>query len=267
MQFKVDNLTKQFSNLNKQITLNFELKTGEVLAVLGENSAGKSTCLKLLAGFLQADSGNIFLNGKLVNLDLATFQQKIGYLPEDIGFNKNLTLKYYLKFFAKCKIDKNSKSEWRLEKIIREFGLNSKLQNKISTLSKGYKQRLALAATLINNPKILILDEATQGLDFNQKQEFYKILQQRQAQTITIISTHYLQEALQLATKVLILKDFEPVFFGTKAKLLELAKKFADKTFSIDSKLLKSQEDLQTQAYLIENFLNFGDLQNANKAN
>lgn len=262
MQFKVAKLTKHNIRLNKKIELDFCLQDGEILAVLGENSAGKSTCLKLLAGTLQADSGNIFLDNKNISQNLSAFQQRIAYLPEEMGFNKNLNLEYYLNFFiANAGIEK-SKRQWRLEQIVQEFNLEKKLHYKIAELSKGFKQRLALACVLLKQPKILILDEATQGLDFVQKQEFYKIIRTKQIQNISIISTHYLQEALQLANKILILKNFEVVFFGTIEQLLQLAQKFTmtKSTFNLNYDL---DDSLLAQVNLIENFLNFGDLENA----
>lgn len=258
MEFKVANLKKQNSYLGKQICLNFNLQKGQVLAVLGENSAGKSSCLRLLAGVLTPSCGQIFINNKSFLHNLTRFQQKIGYLPEELGFNKNISLLDQLVFFARVKGIKNPKSDWRFKQLISEFGLELKLKTKIGNLSKGFKQRLALASVLLNDPSILILDEPTQGLDFAQKNQFYQILHRRKPHTLSIISTHYLQEALEIADKILVLKNFEVIFLGSKSDLLEAGKNFA-KTKA----LKKSKISLATQAELIEDFLNFGDLKNA----
>lgn len=258
MEFKVANLKKENSYLGKQICLNFKLHKGQLLAVLGENSAGKSTCLRLLAGVLTPSCGHIFINNESFLQNLSKFQQKIGYLPEELGFNKNISLMEQLIFFARVKGIKNPKSDWRFKQLISEFGLEAKLKTKVGSLSKGYKQRLALVSTLLNDPSILILDEPTQGLDFAQKHQFYQILQERKSQSLSIISTHYLQEALQIADKILVLKNFEAIYYDSKSNLIKAGETFAQKKVPSKSKI-----SLATQAQMIEEFLNLGDLQNA----
>lgn len=227
MQLKIENLTKTIGNSDKRIKLDFELLAGDTLVILGENSAGKTSFMRLLAGYLDADSGKIILNGKDFKNKIFKFQQKIGYLPEALGFDENLYSEDFLHFMATIKGIKNQKTDWRLEQTITQLGLKSKLKTKIGKLSKGFKQRLALAGVLLNDPKILILDEPTQGLDFDQKQKIYKILLKRCADGgINIISTHYIEEALEIANKILVLHDFKVLFFDDKKSIISEAENF-----------------------------------------
>ena len=207
-------------NYGEQIAVNkisFQLKKGEIVGFLGPNGAGKSTTMKMITGYLVPDSGEIFI-GDLNALDNPIeAKKKIGYLPEANPLYYEMYVREYLGFIANIHKLKNKKQ--LIEDVIKTVGLTIESSKKIGQLSKGYKQRVGLAAALIHNPEILILDEPTSGLDPNQIIEIRSVIKSL-AETKTILfSSHIMQEVEALCDRVIIINKGNIVADDTVDKL------------------------------------------------
>ena len=166
MSIEVSNLTKIYGQQKAIDNISFKIDTAEIVGFLGPNGAGKSTTMKILTGYLEADGGNAFVTGLNVQRDKLETKKKIGYLPEGNPLYYEMYVREYLEFLANVHQIKNIKN--RIEEVIALTGLTVESKKKIGQLSKGYKQRVGLAAALIHDPEVLILDEPTSGLDPNQ---------------------------------------------------------------------------------------------------
>ena len=189
--------------------VSFSLKQGEIVGFLGPNGAGKSTLMKIICCYLSQDSGNIEvcdLNTKTQDL---LVKSEIGYLPEDNPLYLDMYIKEYLSFVGGLYRVINLKK--RIEEIIDQTGLDSEQHKKIGELSKGFKQRVGLAAALIHNPKILILDEPTTGLDPNQLVGIRNLIKDVGKEKTVLLSTHIMQEVDQMCNRVIIIKQGEIV--------------------------------------------------------
>ena len=174
MSITIKKINKSYNKQKALVNISFEIKKGEIVGLLGSNGAGKSTLMRIISGYLKQDNGEI----KICNLDTNNndikIKSKIGYLPENNPLYMNMYIKEYLFFIAN--IYKIINPEKRIKEIIKKTGLSIEKSKKIKELSKGYKQRLGLAAALLNNPEILILDEPTTGLDPNQLIEIRSLI-------------------------------------------------------------------------------------------
>ena len=166
MSISVSNLTKFYGSQKVVNNISFEINQGEIVGFLGPNGAGKSTTMKMITGFIEANEGNIEVCGISVKKNKLAIKKKIGYLPEANPLYFDLYIREYLAFIAGIHTIKESKK--RIEEVIKLVGLTAEANKKIGQLSKGYKQRVGLAAALIHDPEVLILDEPTSGLDPNQ---------------------------------------------------------------------------------------------------
>ena len=187
MSLVVNTLCK---NYGLQVAVNevsFELKPGEIVGFLGPNGAGKSTTLKMLAGFLEADKGSIVLNGERINQNATAVKKQIGYLPESNALYQDLYVKEYLQFLTAVHSITNAAEA--IQSVIEKTGLGQMQNKKIAALSKGYKQRLGIAAAIIHQPTLILLDEPTASLDSHTKTIFMNLIQKLKDKTI-IIATH-----------------------------------------------------------------------------
>ena len=202
MSISAENLSKTFGS---QVALNdvsFTADKGEVIGLLGPNGAGKSTLMKILTGYISADNGVAIINDFDIDSDRLHAQKGIGYLPEQNPLYKEMYVKEYLHFHAS--IAKLSKDE--VADVIEKVGLTPEAHKRIHHLSKGYQQRVGLAAAIIHDPEVLILDEPTTGLDPNQLIEIRKLIKSLGANKTVLLSTHIMQEVEALCDRVLILK-------------------------------------------------------------
>jgi ABC-2 type transport system ATP-binding protein len=193
-------------NYGHQVAVNevsFELKPGEIVGFLGPNGAGKSTTLKMLAGFLETDKGTIYLNGEHIHQNASAEKKQIGYLPESNALYQDLYVKEYLQFLTS--VHSLSNGTEAISAVIAQTGLESMQNKKIAALSKGYKQRLGIAAAIIHKPKLILLDEPTAGLDPNQLVEIRALIQSISKDTMILFSTHILQEVTAICDRVLVL--------------------------------------------------------------
>ncbi|MEA2098402.1 MAG: ATP-binding cassette domain-containing protein [Patescibacteria group bacterium] len=218
---KVKDLTKRYGELVALDGVSFELKEGEVIGILGPNGAGKTTLLRILVAFLEADSGKVEIDGLDMNQSL--LQQKIkgriGYLPENAPLYEDMTVTEYLMFVGRMQgIEENDIYE-KLANVIEKCGLKEKKNAEISTLSKGYRQRVGIAQALIHNPKIVILDEPTTGLDPNQRIEIRDLIKEIGRSKTVILSSHVLSEVQSTCSRVIIINKGKIVADGTPEEL------------------------------------------------
>ena len=203
MSLVVNQLCKNYGHQVAVNQVSFELKQGEVVGFLGPNGAGKSTTLKMIAGFLSPDTGSIQFNGIPIHQDAIEAKKIIGYLPESNALYEQLYVKEYLQFLSSVHAIENASQ--RIKQLIEQTGLGLMQHKKIGSLSKGYKQRLGIAAAIIHQPKLVLLDEPTTGLDPNQLIEIRALIQSLSTEALILFSTHILQEVTAICDRVLVL--------------------------------------------------------------
>lgn len=202
---EVKNVTKKYGKFVAVDNISFEIKEGEIVGLLGPNGAGKSTTMNMLTGFIEQTEGEIIIDGYNMLKKPKKAKKEIGYMPEGVPLYSDLTVKEFVKYMAEIKgIDKKVRKE-KVEKIIEQTGLKE-VQNKLTrNLSRGYKQRVSMAGALVGEPKILILDEPTVGLDPKQITEIRKLIKELGKTHTVILSSHILSEVSQICNKVIII--------------------------------------------------------------
>lgn len=203
MSIEVKNLVKIYGEQKAVNLISFKVNKGEIVGFLGPNGAGKSTTMKMITGYLQPTSGNAMVCDVNVQDNPLGTKQKIGYLPESNALYYEMYVKEYLEFIAEVHKVQNTKT--RIAEVIQQVGLTSEAHKKISQLSKGYKQRVGLAAALIHDPEVLILDEPTSGLDPNQIIEIREVIKQLGKNKTVLFSSHILQEVEAICDRVIII--------------------------------------------------------------
>ena len=201
MGLVIEHVTKNYGKLQALKGISMELKKGEVVGLLGPNGAGKSTLMKILTGAFTQWEGQIHFFKQNLRTELQQIQKKTGYLPENNPLYPEMFVAEYLKYSA----DLYQVSDPPLEDIMVKTGLKDHARSKINTLSKGYKQRVGLAAALVHNPEVVILDEPTTGLDPNQLIEIRKLIRELGKDKTVILSTHVLQEVDAICDRVIII--------------------------------------------------------------
>lgn len=204
MSVQVQLVSKVYGEQKAVDQISFEVNDGEILGFLGPNGAGKSTTMKMITGYLPTTEGQIFVNGIDMQTNAIEGRKLIGYLPENNPLYKEMYVKEYLQFIANVYQIKNKKQA--IDRVIEMTGLGVEQHKFIHQLSKGYKQRVGLAQALINDPKILILDEPTTGLDPNQLSEIRKLIQELGKSKTIIFSTHIMQEVQAVCNRVMIIQ-------------------------------------------------------------
>ncbi|WP_371196159.1 ABC transporter ATP-binding protein [Glaciecola sp. SC05] len=216
----VNNLTKVFGDSTVVDDLSFEVNAGEVVGFLGPNGAGKSTTMKMLMGFLSITSGSVQINGKDILDAPLSIRKDIGYLPEGAPAYTEMTVYQFLTFIAQARGIPSKQRKQAILDVAEKVALKNVLNKTIDTLSKGFKRRVGIAQAMIHDPKILILDEPTDGLDPNQKHQVRKLIKDLAEDKIVIISTHILEEVSALCNRVMIIAEGEMRFDGTPQELL-----------------------------------------------
>lgn len=218
-------LSKKFGSTRAVNDLSFQIGTGEIVGLLGPNGAGKTTTMRILAGILEPDQGTVEIGGLSPFAYPERAKALLGYLPENNALEEELQVWEYLRFIAR--IRRVSQPGERMRQIARKTGIAEVFYKPIAELSKGYRQRVGLAATILADPKVLILDEPTEGLDPNQRTEIRSLIQELAKDRTIILSTHVLREVERIATRLIIIKDGALVGDGS---LEELQEKFSSKT-------------------------------------
>ncbi len=203
MSISVNNITKIYGTQKAVDGISFTVKKGEIVGFLGPNGAGKSTTMKMLTGYVQADAGEASIGGLVVTENNNETKKKIGYLPESNPLYNEMYVREYLRFIGN--IHQVNPLETAVEKVIEMVGLKLESNKKIAQLSKGYKQRVGLAAALIHGPEVLILDEPTSGLDPNQIVEIRELIRRLGADKTVLFSSHILQEVEAICDRVIII--------------------------------------------------------------
>jgi ABC-2 type transport system ATP-binding protein len=206
MSIVVEGVTKLYGVQKALDNVSFEVKTGEIVGFLGPNGAGKSTMMKIITGFITASSGRVFVNGLDVGAENLEVKKQIGYLPENNPLYPEMYIREYLGFVASIYNSGISRKK-QIENIIDITGLAPEQKKKIGSLSKGYRQRVGLAQALIHNPGVLILDEATTGLDPNQIVEIRNLIREIGKEKTVMLSTHIMQEVEAICDRVIIIDN------------------------------------------------------------
>jgi len=204
MSIVVQGVTKLYGEQEAVNDVTFEVKTGEIVGFLGPNGAGKSTVMKIITGFIPASAGQVHVNEIEVGTDNLEVRKLIGYLPENNPLYPDMYVREYLGFvnsIYKTGIQKRK----QIDNIIEVTGLAPEQKKKIGSLSKGYRQRVGLAQALIHNPEVLILDEATTGLDPNQIVEIRNLIKEAGREKTVLLSTHIMQEVEAICDRVIII--------------------------------------------------------------
>lgn len=218
MSIAVSSLSKIYGTQKAVNDISFQVNKGEIVGFLGPNGAGKSTTMKIITGYLTADGGTVRVCDTDVSLDPLTTKKKIGYLPESNSLYYDMYVREYLDFIADVHGMKDRKAA--VQKAIEQVGLTPESNKKIGQLSKGYKQRVGLAAALIHDPEVLILDEPTTGLDPNQIIEIREVIRQLGKNKTVLFSSHILQEVEAICNRVIIINKGNLVADSTLDNLL-----------------------------------------------
>ena len=225
----VIDISKNFGDFTAINKLSFEVKVGDVMGFLGPNGAGKTTSMRVITGYLKSDSGNVIINNKDIEIDPIHTKSMIGYLPEGVPLYLDFSPYLYLDYVCQVRNIKNSKAA--IKKVNNDLQLEEVKDVPIETLSKGFKRRVGIAQALIHNPKLLILDEPTDGLDPLQKFEVRKLIKKLSKTKAIIIYTNILDEVPEVCNKCLIINDGQKVFEGTPAQLKKKIGKSLDEKF------------------------------------
>jgi ABC transporter related len=216
---EVKNITKKYGNVTAVDNINFKIEEGEIIGLLGPNGAGKSTTMNMITGYIEPTEGEILVNGYDISKKPKKAKAQIGYMPEGVPLYSDLTVKEFVTYMAELKKVNRKERKEKVEKIIEQTGLKD-VENKLTrNLSRGYKQRVSMAGALVGEPKILILDEPTVGLDPKQITEIRELIKELGKTHTIILSSHILSEVSQICNKVIIINKGKIVAIDTPENL------------------------------------------------
>ena len=219
---KTKNLTKKFKDKIAVNGIDLLIKEGELFSLLGVNGAGKTTTIKMLSGLILPTSGEILIDNMDVKENIFKIKQILNVSPQETAIAPNLTVKENLEFMAG--VYQINNREDKINDLIKQFKLGEILNKKAKTLSGGWQRRLSIALSLINDPKILFLDEPTLGLDVIARKELWNIINELKGKITIILTTHYMEEAEALSDRIGIMANGDLVEVGTKEELINKAK-------------------------------------------
>ena len=266
---EVKHVTKKYGKTIAVEDISFTIKEGEIVGLLGPNGAGKSTTMNILTGFIEQTEGDVIIDGYNMLKKPMKAKKEIGYMPEGVPLYTDLTVKEFVTYMAELKkVDKKVKKE-QVEKVLNATGIQNVKNKLIKNLSRGYKQRVSMAGALVGEPKILILDEPTVGLDPKQITEIRNLIKDLGKQHTVILSSHILSEVSQICNKVIIINKGKIVAIDTPENLenkvannnciyvtvedldnkMDIVKDKIEKVKKVE--LLKENED-GTKQYMIE---------------
>lgn len=223
MELVIDRLTKQYKNKIAVDRVSLALCPG-VYGLLGANGAGKTTLMRMICGVLKPTSGAVMLDGMEASAE--EYRKVLGYLPQDFGYYPNFTGMDFLIYMAVLKGLRKSAAKKKSKELIDLVGLKDMAKKKIQTYSGGMKQRLGIAQALLNNPRLLVLDEPTAGLDPKERVRFRELLAEIGKENIVILSTHIVSDIEQIADRVLMIKDGQLIFNGARDEIGERLEDF-----------------------------------------
>ena len=220
---EVKNLKKDFGSFHAVKGVSFSVAAGEVLGFLGPNGAGKSTTMRMITGFLPPTAGTAVINGHDIVSDPIAAKRDLGYLPESAPSYRAMAVEDFLRFVAEVRGLSGKAADAAVRRVVADAKLEKVRRQTIETLSKGYRQRTCFAQAIIHDPKVLIMDEPTDGLDPNQKFAVREMIKSMAAKgKAIVISTHILEEVDAVCTKVVVIADGEKKFDGTPDELKAL---------------------------------------------
>ena len=217
---RIENLVKNYGDLQAVRSISFDINDGEIVGFLGANGAGKSTTLKVMTGYLAPTSGNVHVNNLNIRDHSLDIRRQIGYLPENNPLYGEMVVYDYLQFTARVRNLEGQTFQQALARVVDQCGLNGVMHQPISICSKGYRQRVGLAAAIIHDPQILILDEPVSGLDPNQIVEIRELIKDLGREKMVIISSHILQEIAATVDRIVIIDRGKIVADGTSQELM-----------------------------------------------
>ena len=226
-------LTKKFKDKIAVNEIDLNIKQGELFALLGVNGAGKTTTIKMLSGLILSTSGEIIIENMNMKKDVFKIKEILNVSPQETAIAPNLTVKENLKFMAGVYQIKDK--EKKIDELIKQFKLDEVLNKKAKTLSGGWQRKVSIAISLINDPKILFLDEPTLGLDVIARKELWKVINSLKGKITIILTTHYMEEAESLSDRIGIMANGKLIDIGTSQELIKKtkAKNFEDAFVSI----------------------------------
>jgi len=216
----VESVTKRYGAITAVEGLSFEVNRGEVVGFLGPNGAGKTTTMRMLTGTLEPDDGTVLFDGAPISQDLRQAKSRVGYLPESNALYDEMYAAEYLEFVAELRGMDRAGARGAIGNAVDETGISEVFYRPISQLSKGYRQRLGLAAAILHEPEILILDEPTEGLDPNQRVEIRRLVSELGKERTVLLSTHVMQEVEATCSRLIILRRGKLVAGGSVQDLL-----------------------------------------------
>ena len=266
---EIKNVTKKYPNITAVDNISFKVEDGEVVGLLGPNGAGKSTTMNMITGFIEPTEGQIIIGGYDISKKPKKAKKQIGYMPEGTPLYTELTVKEFVNYMAELKSVKAKEKKEMVSKVIEQTGLEQVKNKLVRNLSRGYKQRVSMAGALVGEPKILILDEPTVGLDPKQITEIRQLIKDLGKTHTIILSSHILSEVSQICNKVIIINKGKIIAIDTPENLEKKVNKnnniyvtvedtnnkiesITEKITEIkDIKLIKENED-NTKQYIIE---------------
>ena len=225
MELCIDRLTKQYENKIAVDRVSLQLTNG-VYGLLGANGAGKTTCMRMLCGILKPTSGTVTFDGMDVSSE--EYRAELGYLPQDFGYYPDFNGMDFLLYMASLKGLTKTEAKRKSKKLLELVSLSDVAKKKIATYSGGMKQRLGIAQALLNDPKIIILDEPTAGLDPKERVRFRNLIKELGTESIVLLSTHIVSDIEHIADTVLMMKAGQIVFNGSADEIDDLEKFYLD---------------------------------------
>ena len=259
MSIKVENICKNYGSQQVLDNISFEIPSGQIVGFLGPNGAGKSTMMKIITGYITDFEGDVEVSGFNIRTSPIEAKKMIGYLPEHNPLYLDMYVKEYLSFVAQSYgLGKNSAV--RVDEMIEKTGLTPEYRKKIGQLSKGYRQRVGLAQALIHDPKVLILDEPTTGLDPNQVVDVRNLIVEVGKEKTVMLSTHIMQEVKAICQRVMIINNGKLVADEAQTMLVETLRFIFETEQPIDEKYFSSivgiEQILPISSNIIEIFAN-----------
>ena len=242
---QIDNLSKNYGDVQAVDSISFSLGDGEIVGFLGANGAGKSTTLKMITGYISPTSGNVHIGDKNIIDDCIDIQKMVGYLPELNPLYAEMKVHEYLKFHASIREITGNKFTEALKRVVKECSLQGVVHRTVGNCSKGYKQRIGLAAAMIHDPKILILDEPVTGLDPNQIVEIRGLIKKLGKEKLVLMSSHILQEIQATVDRIIIIDQGKIVADGTSDELISGAQGMTQLNLEINNADENSIQDMK----------------------
>ena len=253
---KIENLKKTYGKIEALKNINLEIEEGEFFGLLGPNGAGKTTLMNVIIGYLSADSGRIIFNNSTISTQSSSFKNQIGYVPQEISLYQELSAEQNLKIFGKLFKLNDSHLKAKIHEVLELVGLQDRIKDSVKDFSGGMKRRLNIAASLLHDPKLILCDEPTVGVDPQSRNAIFDLLQKLSKEGKTIIyTTHYMEEAERLCDRLAVIDYGEIRAIGDLSSLISLID-YKDKL-----RIIKNSESLK----FLDQFKDLGEvIQNEN---